>query len=237
MKWSVEEIKRLAPLLDEVEAELEPLEGKHLLVLCSAGGEMAFRLAAKMRRGRVVGVELDQGLVEAARKSAEEKHFSHLLEFGGTEKTRLSLPDNAFDGLMSEFIVYPSPMPTEVGQPEMARVLKPGGRMVITDVIVPQPVTADIRQDLASIGLDYLCEGTAEDFRAWMQGAGLVDTVVKDLTPVLRALWERRRETDPAPEHRPGYALLLEDSPVRLGKGLFYILVHGTTPKGRMWKK
>src|SRR5512143_1510589 len=137
MKWSVEEIKRLSPLLDEVEAELEPLEGKDLLVLCSAGGEMAFRLAEKMRRGRVVGVELDRGLLEAARKSAEEKHLSHLLEFRGTEKTRLSLPDNAFDGLVSEFIVFPSPAPTEVGQPEMARVLKPGGRMVITDVIVP----------------------------------------------------------------------------------------------------
>jgi len=232
MKWSVAEIERLNPVLEEVRAGLEPMCGREILVLCSAGGEMAFWLAEGMKAGQLLGVELNEGLLESARTIAEEKQLSGVVEFRGTEKARLSLADETFDRLVSEFIVFPTPTPTEMGQAEMARVLKPGGRMVITDVIAPNPVPPELREELRKIGLDYLCEGTVEDFRGWMEGAGLVDIEVKDLTPLVKTLWEERQKTDEDPEHRRGYALLLEDSPVKLGEGLFYICARGTKPDG-----
>jgi SAM-dependent methyltransferase len=183
-----------------------------------------------MAQGHILGIELNDDLLEAARLSAREKHVGNLVEFRKAEKTHLPLPDNTYDALISEFIVFPTPMPTEIGQLEMARVLKPGGRMVITDVIIPQPLSQEVRKELNTIGLDYLCEGTADDFRHWMQEAGLTDIVVEDLTLRVKAVWEQRRQQDPVPEHRIGYSLLLEDSSVKVGEGIFYIYVRGTKP-------
>ena len=230
MHWSQSEIERLAPILEEIQADLEPLNGKDILVLCSAAGEIPFWLAERMTQGHILGVELNDDLLEVARLSAKERDVGHLVEFQKADKIRLPLPDNTFDGLISEFIIYPTPMPTEIGQPEMGRVLKPGGRMVITDVIVTQPISQEALNELKAIGLDYLCEGTAEDFRRWMQEAGLTDIVVKDLTPRVKAVWEERRAQDPMLEHRSGYSRLLEDPSVRLGDRIFYIYVRGTKP-------
>ena len=126
-------------------------------------------------------------------------NLAKVVNFQKAEISRIPLPDESFDALVSEFIVFPTPAPTQIGQPEMARVLKPGGRMVITDVIVTQPVSPEIRQELNAIGLDYLCEGTTDDFRTWMLAAGLTGIEVLDLTPVVKAVWEQRRRQDPAP--------------------------------------
>lgn len=230
MRWSHSEIAKFSPILEQIQADLEPLNGKSILVLCSAAGEIPFWLAERMTQGHILGVELNEDLLKAACRSAKEKRLGPLVEFRATEKTRLPLPGDAFDGLVSEFIVFPTPTPTEIGQPEMARVLKPGGRMVITDVIVTKPVTPQVRKELNAIGLDYLCEGTADDFRSWMQEAGLTDIEVKDLTPVVKAVWERRQKQDLVPDHRIGYSLLLEDASVKLGEGIFYIYVRGTKP-------
>ena len=230
MQWSPSEIKELSPILEQVQIDLEPLNGKNILVLCSAAGEIPFWFADRMTQGHILGVELNRELLETAQLSAKEKHLSHLAEFRGTEKTHLLLQDNTFDGLVSEFVIFPTPMPTEIGQPEMARVLKPGGRMVITDVIITKTLSPDARRDLRRIGLDYLCEGTADDFRRWMQEAGLIDIEVKDITPIVKRVWEQRRKQDPSPDHSNGYTLLLEDSPAKLGDGIYYIYVRGTKP-------
>jgi len=230
MGWSQSEIESLSPILGQLQADLELLHEKSLLVLCSAAGQIAFWLAERMTGGHILGVELNEGLLQAARRSASEKRLRLPVEFRRADKTRLLFPDNTFDGLISEFIIFPTPTPTQIGQPEMARVLKPGGRLVITDVIVTTPVSPEARQAFQAIGLDYLCEGTADDFRRWMHAAGIADVVVKDLTPVVRAVWEQRRKHDPAPDHRVGYSLLLEDSPLALGEGIFYLYVRGTKP-------
>ncbi len=227
MKWTDPEIQILEPILQKLYEALKPLDGGNFLMLCSAGGEMVFRLAEKMRSGHLTGVEVSPELVKKASRIAEEHHFRPELEFKETGRKKLAFDDDTFDGLVSEFIIFPTPAPTEMGQPEMARVLKSGGRMVITDVIVTHPVAEDQRGELLKIGLDYLCEGTAKDFHSWMEDAGLVDVKVEDLTAFVRPLWENRRRIDPEPSHRKGYELLLDESPLQLGQGMFYICVKG----------
>ena len=140
MQWSESEIENLSPILEQVLADLEPLNGKKTLVLCSGAGQIALWLAKRATQARILGVELDDGLLAAARLSAEEKGLSHFVEFRKAEKTRLGFPDNTFDRLVSEFIIFPTPAPTQIGQPEMARVLRPGGKMVITAPGCRRPV-------------------------------------------------------------------------------------------------
>ncbi|MBS3968451.1 MAG: hypothetical protein KGZ60_14435 [Truepera sp.] len=64
--------------------------------------------------------------------------------------------------------------------------------MALTDVIVVKSLPQDVRTELQNISLDYLCEGTKGDFLRWMEEAGLVETEVADLTPVVRRVWEKK---------------------------------------------
>lgn len=227
MKWNQAEIQELSPILEQVQADLEPLEGKHILVLCSASGDVALWLAKKVKYGRVLGLELDPESLSVARDAAKAERFESIVEFQAAEKRRIPLPDEKFDAVVSEFIVFPTSRPTEIGQPEMARVLKAGGIMGLTDVIIRKPYPQEVRDALREIGLDYLCEATQEEFRTWMEEAGLRDVEVVDFTPVVKAVWGQRRAGDDQAENRKGYWYLLGDNEYGLGRGLFYIHVRG----------
>ena len=62
MKWSRNEINHLLPILEQLSSDLAPVDGKNILVLCSATGEVAFWLAELMEQGSVIGLELDTGI-------------------------------------------------------------------------------------------------------------------------------------------------------------------------------
>jgi SAM-dependent methyltransferase len=227
-RWREEDLGELEAILQRMEEELKPLRGKNILVLCCGAGQVALRLAKKMAgSGQVVGLDLSDDLLENARRQAKAQGLEGIVRFQKAEKHRLPFPDKTFDALVSEFIVYPAPLITEIGQPEMARVLKAGGKMILTDVIVTRPLTRETEDGLKSIGLDYLCEGTPDDFRRWMEEAGLVNIEVLDFTPLLRKVWERRREGDASPGQETGYFTLLEDPALQLGEAIFYIYVQG----------
>jgi SAM-dependent methyltransferase len=231
MKWSRSETDRLSPILEQVSSDLSPVDGKRILVLCSAAGEVAFRLAEMMETGKVMGLELDQDSLEMSRRGAHEMGLESMVEFLPAEKARIPMPEASFDALVSDFIVYPTFSPTEIGQPEMARVLKPGGRMILTDVIMTIPLPPQVRQEFTAIGLDYLCEAALDDFRSWTTAAGLINVEVIDLTSTVRGVWEYRRSSDLAVTHHSGYSYLLDDQQYGLDKALFYIYVRGDKPK------
>lgn len=231
MKWGRNEIDRLSPILEQVSADLAPVDGKNILVLCSGQGEVAFWLGEMMEQGKVTGLELDEESLEVARRASHEMGLDGMVELRQAEKDHIPLPAETLDGLVSEFIVYPTRAPTEIGQAEMARVLRPGGRMILTDVILTKPLPQEVREELEIIGLDYLCEATVDDFRHWMEAAGLVDVEVQDMTRFLQPVWEARRETDRAVAHRSGYSYLLDDDQYGLGKAIQYIYVRGEKPK------
>jgi ubiquinone/menaquinone biosynthesis C-methylase UbiE len=231
MKWNRNDIDRLSPILEQLSSDLSPVDGKRILVLCSAAGEVAFRLAEMMEIGKVTGLELDQESLGMARCAAHEMGLEGTVGFLPAEKNRIPMPDASFDSLVSEFIVYPTSSPTEIWQPEMARVLTPGGRIILTDVILNVPLPPQVRQELMTIGLDYLCEATQDDFRSWMTAAGLVNVEVLDLTPTVRSVWESRRSVDLAESHQQGYSYLLDNQKYSLGKAIFYIYVRGDKPK------
>jgi arsenite methyltransferase len=230
MRWNRNEISHLLPILEQISSDLAPIDGKNILVLYSATGEVAFWLAEMMEQGHVTGLELDQESLDIARRATHEMGLEGIVEFLPAEKQHIPMPDSCFDVLVSEFTVYPTTSPTDIGQPEMVRVLKPGGKMVLTDVIVTRPVPQPVRQELATIGLDYLCEGTQEDFRHWMIDAGLINVEVRDLTSIVRKVWEDRYASDFAASHQSGYSYLLDEPRFGLGKTIFYIYARGEKP-------
>jgi len=231
MKWNRNEINRLLPILEQLSFDLAPVDGKNILVLCSATGEVAFWLGEMMEQGQVVGLELDLEALDIACRSVREMGLDQVVHFLPAEKDRIPLPDSSFDAVVSEFIVYPTSTPIDIGQVEMSRVLKPGGKMILTDVIATRPLPDYVRQELARIGLEYICDGIPGDFRRWMADAGLFNIEVRDLTSTVKMVWEDRSDTDMAISHQVGYSYLLEDPQVGLGKSISYIYVSGEKPK------
>jgi ubiquinone/menaquinone biosynthesis C-methylase UbiE len=231
MKWNRNEINRLLSILEQVSFDLAPVDGKNILVLCSATGEVAFWLGEMMEQGQVVGLELDLEALDIARRSIHEMGLEQVVQFFPADKDRITLPDSSYDALLSEFIVYPTSMPTEIGQAEMARVLKPGGKIVLTDVIATRPIPDYARQDLAAIGLDYIYDATLGDYRSWMADSGLINIEVRDLTSTVKMVWEDRADSDLVISHQAGYSYLLDNPQGGLGKAIFYIYASGEKPK------
>jgi len=220
--WAKIERELLSPVIETILADLEPLEGKRILVLCSASGEVALRIADRVGDGEVLGLELSDELLSAARSAKTE---GVPVRFDKALPDRIPPPDAAFDGVVSEFIVYPTSEVTDIGQPEMARVLRPDGVMTITDVVAPEDPPADIRAAFTEAHIDYLCVATPDDFAGWMEEAGMVDVEVRELTDLVRPLWERRLATRAAAATH-----LLGSGPWSLGRGIRYIRVRGTKP-------
>jgi len=208
-------------------SDLEPFAGKRDLMLCSASGEVAFRIGERIGDGEVVGLELADDLLEASEQTLAGRSDAPVL-FEKAMVDRIPFPDGSFAGVVSEFIIYPTSQATDLGQPEMARVLRPGGVMTIIDVVVPAEPPPDVRADLSAAGLDDLCVATSVDFRRWMQEVGLADIEVLDLTDIVRPVWERHL-SDPSVV-RAARHLLGGSEPSSLGRELRYIRVSGTKP-------
>ncbi len=222
--WTAEERVALEPIVESVITALGRLTARRVLVLCSAEGDVALRIARHTRE--VVGLELAPDLLATSlARAADEPKLP--VRFQQASIDRIPFPDEEYDALISEFIVYPTTTPTQIGQPEMARVLRHGGVMALTDVIVPEEPPEQVRAALAAVGLTYLCVATPGDFVGWMEGAGLVDIGMRHLTPLVRAVWERRLHgLHPA----QAAELLLGEGRWALGKGVQYVGVSGRKP-------
>lgn len=88
------------------------------------GARLAARLGAE-----VVGVDFAEGMIAAARRLSA--HLGNRIAFQVAEAEALPFPDASFDGALSTYGVMFSAEPDRAAA-ELARVLKPGGRMVLT---------------------------------------------------------------------------------------------------------
>lgn len=131
VKWRASQLGRITDAL-ETELILEllgPVAGLKLLDVGCGDGVFALELA---RRGaNVTGLNANADVVTAARKRAEAE--SAKLNFVEGAADRLPFDDAAFDGIVAVTVLCFVP-DAEGAVTEMARVLKPGGRLVIGEL-------------------------------------------------------------------------------------------------------
>lgn len=122
-------------------------EGEVVLDLGSGGGFDAFIAGRKVGpNGRVIGVDMTPEMLSKARKNIRHYHERSGLnnvEFRLGEIEHLPLPDNSVDVVISNCVLNLSPDKSQVWR-EIARVLKPGGRVAVSDLALLKPLPAEV---------------------------------------------------------------------------------------------
>ena len=112
-------------------------EGDSALDLCCGTGDLALELRARVgASGRVVGADFSERMLELANEKALERGMPDVT-FEWADALELPYSDASFDAVTVGFGVR-NLADLEVGVREMARVLRPGGRLVVLEITQPQ---------------------------------------------------------------------------------------------------
>ena len=105
--------------------------GAHVLDVCSGSGASALPAAERVAPdGRVLAVDLAEGLLDLARAKAERRGLSNI-EFRVGDFEELGLPDLSFDAVICVFGIFFVPNMSR-GVRELWRMVRPGGQLAIT---------------------------------------------------------------------------------------------------------
>lgn len=121
--------------------------GEIVLDLGSGTGMDCFLAAHKVGpKGRVIGVDMTPEMVAKARKIAEKEGYKNV-EFRLGEIENLPVADNSVDVIISNCVINLSPDKKRVFE-EVYRVLKPGGRFMISDLVLLKPLPDFIKESV-----------------------------------------------------------------------------------------
>lgn len=122
--------------------------------------------------GRVIGVDMTPAMIAKARANAVQSGLANI-EFRLGEIEALPVADATADLVISNCVVNLSPEKPRVLR-EAFRVLKPGGRLAIADIVATRPLPEAMRAKLAAIGACVGGAALVTDLRAMLAAAGFV---------------------------------------------------------------
>jgi len=156
-------------------AELQA--GETVLDLGSGAGLDCFLAAPRVGAGgRVIGVDMTPAMVERARGIAAEHDYANV-EFRLGEIEQLPVANGIVDAIISNCVINLSPDKPQVFR-EALRVLRPGGRMHVSDLVLTRPLEEDLKRD---VGLYVGCVAGAQvrdDYVRQIREAGFEDVEV-----------------------------------------------------------
>lgn len=160
-------------------AQLNP--GETVLDLGSGGGIDAI-IAARLvgAQGYVYGLDMTPDMVNLARENAQQANCPNV-EFLEGNIEAVPLPDNAVDVVISNCVINFCENKHRV-MSEALRVLKPGGRFVVSDIVKLAPVPAESYDDLCTLVGCTNGMSSIEEYRAILAEIGFTDSHVEPKT-------------------------------------------------------
>jgi len=153
-------------------ADLRP--GERVLDLGSGGGIDVLLSAKRVGpTGRAFGVDMTDEMLALAQRNAAEAGATNVEFLKGTIEA-LPLPADSVDVVISNCVVNLAADKTAVFR-EIARVLRPGGRIGITDIVAEDRLTADERAERGSYAGCIAGALSLGEFHAGLAGVGLTD--------------------------------------------------------------
>jgi SAM-dependent methyltransferase len=156
-------------------AELK--EGDVVVDLGSGAGFDCFLAARRVgASGRVIGVDMTPEMVERARANARKGGHSNV-EFRLGEIEHLPIADNTADMVISNCVINLSTDKPQVFR-EALRVLKPGGRLLVSDLVLLRPLPESVRESVEAYAGCISGAMLREDYLQAMRDAGFMDVEV-----------------------------------------------------------
>ena len=159
-------------------------EGEVVLDLGSGGGVDCFIAANRVgKTGQAIGVDMTPEMIHRARENAEKGGYGNV-EFRLGEIERLPVADNSVDIVISNCVINLSPNKGQVFK-EAYRVLKPGGRVMVSDIVLLKELPETVRNSAEAIAG---CVGGAsikDEYLAAVASAGFKNVeVISETSPV-----------------------------------------------------
>ncbi len=149
----------------------KPLEGEVCVDLGSGRGTDVLRMAAEVgESGYVYGLDISDGMLEKARKSALKLDVKNV-EFIQCELENITLPNNSVDLLISNCTINHAANKQKVWN-HVHRILKPGGRFVVSDIYSLEDVPAEFKNDPAAIAECWAGSVTRQVYLTQLEQAG-----------------------------------------------------------------
>ncbi len=177
-------------------ASLRP--GETVVDLGCGGGLDVFLAAQKVGPGgRAIGIDMTPEMIDRARRAAQGGNRRAAItnvEFHLSTIDRLPLADGSVDCVISNCVINLAPDKAAVFR-EVARVLKPGGRLAISDIALKQPLPPELGRSIAAL---VGCVGGAiliEEYARLLKAAGFSGVQVVDSGKDLNAYGQAEGES------------------------------------------
>jgi ubiquinone/menaquinone biosynthesis C-methylase UbiE len=169
-------------------ASLKP--GETVIDLGCGGGLDVFLAASRVGpTGKAVGIDMTSEMLELARRNAahgpDGQPVSNV-EFHQATIDRLPLPDSSADCVISNCVINLAPDKPAVFR-EIARVLKAGGRLAVSDIVLKRSLPPEIANDLMAYVGCIAGAISADEFRRGLNEAGFAHVEIRDAGSDLNA--------------------------------------------------
>jgi arsenite methyltransferase len=152
-------------------------EGEVVLDLGAGGGIDCFLAAIAVgRTGKAIGVDMTPEMLHRARDNARKGGYDNV-EFRLGEIENLPVADNTIDVVISNCVINLSPDKTRVFE-EAYRVLKPGGRLMVSDMVLTRELPEDVKNSLAAYAGCVAGASMKEDYLMTIANAGFENVEV-----------------------------------------------------------
>ncbi|MBC7847029.1 MAG: class I SAM-dependent methyltransferase [Flavobacterium sp.] len=129
-KWDDLMMDFLKPVGDEIIRSINPKDNDYVLDIAGGTGEPGLTIATMVKNGKVVITDLSEKMLEITKEHAKTRGIYNI-ETRACDVSELPFADNTFDAISCRFgyMFFPDML---MAAKEMARVLKPGGRIAVS---------------------------------------------------------------------------------------------------------
>jgi SAM-dependent methyltransferase len=163
-------------------------EGETVVDLGSGGGLDVFLAAAKVGpAGKAIGIDMTTEMIELARRNAAKMAGGATnIEFHQATIDDLPLEDGSVDCVISNCVINLAPDKRAVFR-EVARVLKPGGRLAVSDIALKRSLPPEVGRDVMAYVGCIAGAISLEEYRQGLIDAGFSDVMIVDTGADLNA--------------------------------------------------